>query len=770
MFDDRFFQAETVSVETPDDPEGLKFSKMQGFDAVSSCFEFTLTLSSADFNVKSEDLLGTPVTVRAGYKEHIRYFHGLVDKFRFAGLQEGWGLYELTLRPALWFLSKTTDNRIFQAKSVVEIVEEVLGEQSELIFETRLNKTYDPRDYCVQYGESDLDFIQRLLEHEGIYYFHEFSEGEHKLILVDDITTLEPVEGFSTIEYETVAFTGEVDPLVITQWDRTDSVVPGSFVQTDYDFVKPSADLTAKDELPVGHAQDDKEQYEYPGTYMEHQRGKDLSTVRLHEGLAPSQVIIAYSSARLPWSGSRFKLYNHPRDAENEEYCILRVDYDLLSTDYVAVDKNHENTKTDPGFKAVYHLIPGDTDYRPPRATPKSFMTGPQTAVVVGPGGEEIHTDEYSRVKVQFHWDRLGGNDENSSCWVRVSSVWAGSGWGFIQIPRIGQEVIVDFLEGDPDQPIITGRVYNAEQMPPYSLPDNATQSGWKSNSSKGGGGWNEMRFEDKKGSEEVYFQAEKDHNELVKNNETRTIGNDWVEDVGHNATQSVGNNRSESVGVDKDTTVGSNRVVRIGADDTETVGANRSLTVAVDETINIGSNSSETIGMNHTQKVGLVQTIVVGAARSDKVGLAESRAIGASQTLTVGMKRNVRVGSSQARHVGSDDSFNVGGKQSTTIGKEHAITVGTEQDFTVGGMQTFMVSDNMFHYTEKDGVFKADKNVTIEAKDQITLKCGKASIIMKKNGDIEIEGKDVTIKGSGKINNKASGDIIMKGSKIKQN
>lgn len=766
MFDDRNFEVTTEGVDTPDDPLGLRFARMTGFDAISDCFSFQLVLQSSDFNVSSEDLLGTPVTVRAGEKDDIRFFHGLVDQFRFAGLHDGWGQYELTLRPSLWFLSKTTDNRIFQAKSVVEIIEEVLGEQSGLVFETRLNESYDPRDYCVQYGESDLDFIQRLMEFEGIYYFHEFDDGEHKLVLVDDIATLEPVANWDLIDFENDASKLIDDPQFITHWDRVETVVPGAFAHTDYDFVKPSADLTAVDTLPVGHDQDDKEQYAYPGPYTEHAVGSALATVRLQEGLSPAQRIIANSTVRLPFSGCRFALGKYPREAENTEYCILRADYDLVSTDYSA----HTGQSANTGFAATYLLMPGDIQYRPPRITPKSVMSGPQTAVVVGPSGEEIHTDEYSRVKVQFHWDRLGANDENSSCWVRVSSVWAGSGWGFIQIPRIGQEVIVDFLEGDPDQPIITGRVYNAEQMPPYGLPDNATQSGWKSNSSLGGGGWNELRFEDKAGSEEVYFQAQKDHNELVKNNETRTIGNDWVEDVGNDATQSVGNNRSESVGVDKDTTVGSNRDVKIGSNDTENVGVNRSLTVGSDETISVGGSSSETIGVNHSQNVGVAQTIVVGGARSDKVGLAESRAIGGMQTMTVGKARNVRVGGSQTRYVQTDDTFEVKGAQKTTIHKEHSITVTKEQDFNVTGMQTFLVEDNMFHHTKKDGTFKGDKDVLVEAGDTLVLKCGKAAITLKKDGTIAIEGKDVTVNGSGKITVDASKDIKMKGSKIHQN
>lgn len=766
MFEDRHFQATTVSIDTPDDPDGLRFSKMVGFDAISSCYEFVVTLQSADFNVTADKLLGTAVTLRAGIENNERFFHGLVDTFRFAGLKDGWGLYELSLRPALWFLSKTLDNRIFQAVSVVDIIEEVLGGQPGLQFDLRLSGTYEPRDYCVQYGESDLAFIQRLMEHEGIYYFHEFADGSHTLVLADDITRLVVVGNMDEIEFEGDKLDWANDPQVITDWDRTDAVVPGGFVHTDYDFTKPSADLMAKDELPVGHEQDDKEQYAYPGYYSEHARGKNLATVRLQERLSPAQRIVAVSTARLPWSGGRFALTLYPRETENAEYCILRVDYEMQSKAYSSLISEDDT----PGFQATYQLMPGDIQYRPLRTTPKSLMSGPQTAVVVGPVGEEIYTDEYSRVKIQFHWDQDGSNDENSSCWVRVSSVWAGSGWGFIQIPRIGQEVIVDFLEGDPDQPIITGRVYNAEQMPPYGLPDNATQSGWKSNSSLGGGGWNEMRFEDKKGSEEVYFQAEKDHNELVKNNETRTVGNDWVEDVGHDGTQSIGNDRTESVGNNKSTSVGVDRTVSIGSNDTENVGAERSLSVGANETIKIGMSSSETIGLNHTQSVAAMQTISVGAARTDTVGAVETRSVGAAQNNKIGSTRSMNVGASQDHTIGTDDEWKIGGNQKVEIGKAQSVEIGEDGIYKIAGARSVSVAKSSKHVIGEDMEVEVGKTLSIKAEDSITLVCGDAKFQMKKDGTIVLEGKDISIKGSGKVVVNASKDITLKGKNINAN
>jgi type VI secretion system secreted protein VgrG len=302
-------------------------------------------------------------------------------------------------------------------------------------------------------------------------------------------------------------------------------------------------------------------------------------------------------------------------------------------------------------------------------------VQGSQTAVVVGPSGEEIWVDKHGRVKIQFHWDREGKKDENSSCWVRVSSTWAGKNWGFVQIPRIGQEVIVDFLEGDADRPIITGRVYNAERMP-YDLPGNQTQSGVKSRSSKGGSGenFNEIRFEDLKGSELLYLHAEKDKQVVVENDRTESVGND--------ESISIGNNRTEDVGKDESITIGENRTESVGKDESITIGGSRTESVSKNETIDIGEKRQETVG--------------------------------------------------------KDEDVSVGGDRSTSVGKSDELQVG--------------------------------KELLIGVADKIVLKTGDASITMKKNGDIDIKGKNIKVQGSGKVQIKASSDVNIKGSKVTNN
>lgn len=748
------------------------FARMEGSDEISLPFAYSLVISSKEMDLKAPDFLGTKavITVKG---ETPRHFHGLIADFAMTEIRDDLTFYTLTIRPWLWFLSLDYDNRIFQEKSVPDIIEEVFGAYSEAKYKLKLNGRYEKREYCVQYGESDLAFVQRLMEHEGIWYYFDHAEDGHTLVIVDANEAMEAGPESETLEYEPDSRVSFREGDFITHWVPKTQVRVGKFAQTDYDFEKPSLDLMVVSDAPLGHLQDASEVYHYPGRYVELSPGDRIAERRLLELQADQLRVQAKGTARQLCSGRKFTFKNFPREAENDDYFVVKASY-VMWDDELRAGQSRDGT----GYVVETELSPLRVPFRPARRTQKPRMQGPQTAVVVGPAGSEIFCDEYSRVKVHFHWDRLGKKNENSSCMVRVSAAWAGAGWGFIQIPRIGHEVIVDFLEGDPDQPIITGRVYNAQNTVPYGLPGNASQSGWKSWSTPSSGGFNELRFEDKAGAEEVFFQAQKDHVELVKNDETRTIGHDWVEDVGHDATQSVGHDRTESVANNKSVSVGNNRTVGIGVNDDETVGSNRSLTVGANETISVGANSTETIGANHSQTVAIAQTISVGAARADTVGAAEVRSVGASQTNTIGASRSVTVGSDQTHTIGSDDSWtvasnqtiSVGSDQSVSIGGGQTLSVGKDQANTIGGAQATKVAKDALHDIAGALGIKAGKTIIIEAADSIVLKTGSASIAMKKDGTINIEGKDITIKGSGKINVKASGNVTVKGAKILNN
>lgn len=767
-------------VQTPVGAELLTFTHLVGRDEISRCFAYTAGFVSTDANIDPLKMLGGPVSIE-GESDPKRWFSGIVSEFRLTGIEDRLAYYEAVIRPWLWFLGNTTDCRIFQNKSVVDIVKDVFKKYSTAEFDLRLQGSYPPREYCVQYDETDLDFVQRLLEHEGILYFFEHDDGKHTLVLADAMSKLKPAPGYEKVLYNFEGQGSRRDVEYITEWIPGSSVRPGAYAHTDYDFKKPGADLMAKSAQPFSHKLAAGENYRQPGAHLEVGRGDSLAGIRREEIQAVHQRIAAVGTVRGLYSGCTFKLDSFPREDQNQEYLVVSAEYRLFDPGYRAhADVDSEN------FKVILGVAPTAVAYRPPRITPRPIMRGPQTATVVGPSGEEIFTDKYARVKVQFHWDRVGKKDENSSCFVRVSQTWAGSGWGFIQIPRIGQEVIVDFIEGDPDLPIITGRVYNASQMPPYGLPGSATQSGWKSNSSLGGGGYNELMFEDKAGSELVNFQAQKDHHLLIKHDRTKLVQHDQSDRIDHDAKHSVGHNLDEDVGNNKTVKVGVDQTTNIGSNDTETVGANRSLTVMANETIHVVSNSTENIDANHSQTVGIVQTVTVGAARVDTVGAAEQRTVGGLQSNTIGATRSVSVGISQSHDIGTSDSWNIGAAQNINVGAAQNIKVGAAQssdigaarsakikadDGTdVGGAYLLKVAKASSVDVGEDSSIKVGKKLMIDAGDEITLQCGDASIILKKDGTINISGKNILIKGSGKINVKADGDTKIEGSTVHNN
>ncbi|MER9306454.1 type VI secretion system tip protein VgrG [Mesorhizobium sp. M0293] len=767
-------------VKTPVGSELLTFTHLVGRDEISRCFAYTVGFVSTDADIDPLKMLGGPLSIE-GESDPKRWFSGIVSEFRLTRLEDRLAYYEAVIRPWLWFLGNTTDCRIFQNKSVVDIVKDIFKKYGIAEFDLRLQGAYPPREYCVQYDETDLDFVQRLLEHEGILYFFEHDDGKHTLVLADAMSKLKPAPGYEKVLYNFEGQGSRRDVEYITEWIPGSSVRPGAYAHTDYDFTKPGADLMAKSAQPFSHKEAAGENYRQPGAHLETGRGDSLAAIRREEIQAVHQRIAAVGTVRGLYSGCTFKLDSFPREDQNQEYLVVSAEYRLFDPGYRAhADVESEN------FKVILGLAPTALPYRPPRITPRPIMRGPQTATVVGPSGEEIFTDKYARVKVQFHWDRLGKKDQNSSCFVRVSQTWAGSGWGFIQIPRIGQEVIVDFIEGDPDLPIITGRVYNASQMPPYGLPGSATQSGWKSDSSKGGGGYNELMFEDKAGSELVNFQAQKDHHLLIKHDRTKLVQHDQSDRIDHDAKHSVGHNLDEDVGNNKTVKVGVDQTTNIGSNDTETVGANRSLTVMANETIHVVSNSTENIDANHSQTVGIVQTVTVGAARVDSVGAAETRTVGGPQTNTIGATRSVSVGSSQSHSVGTSDSWEIGAAQNVQIGADQNIKVGAAQNFEigaarsgkigaddsteVGGGRALKIAKKSEVDIGEDGVINVGKKLLVNAKDELSLICGDASITLKKDGTIAIVGKDITIKGSGDITVKASGDVKVKGSNIHNN
>jgi len=460
-----------------------------------------------------------------------------------------------------------------------------------------LHGTHPSREYCVQYRESDLDFISRLMEEEGIYYYFEHAENTHVLVMTDHASVHPPVTGSGVLPYQP-RNAGRLTAEHLFAFHYRERLRPGTATLRDYNFKRPAQDLEGRHQ---GDSVAGLEVYDYPGSYETAAFGQTLARIRLQELRTPAQTAAGESTCHNLLPGQFFTLAGHLRYTLNQRYLLTEV----RTTG--AQPQALEETAAGGGseFSNTFACIPWRVPYRPPRVTPRPRVQGSQTAIVVGPAGEEIYTDEHGRVKVQFHWDRVGRRDEHSSCWIRVSQAWAGPAWGSMVIPRIGQEVIVDFLEGDPDRPIITGRVYHGTNRAPYPLPANKTRSTLKSNSSKGGGGSNELRFEDAKGAEQLYIHAQKDQDNVVENNETTKVGVDRTETVGKNETITIGANRTE--------TVGANERISIGANKTESIAIAKALTIGAGYQVSVGAGMNTSVGLVQGEQVGLAKNVMVG-------------------------------------------------------------------------------------------------------------------------------------------------------------
>jgi type VI secretion system secreted protein VgrG len=512
----------------------LVVSNVSGEEEMGRLFEFNLELLSLNSDIAFSDIVGQRVTVVLDLDEGERHFDGYVTEFQYTGGSERFSNYQATVKPWLWFLTRTTDCRIFQEETVPDIIKSVFRDNGMSDFDDRLKGSYREWAYCVQYRETDFNFVSRLMEQEGIYYFFEHEEGKHTMVLADDLSAHEPYPDHEKVPYFPPS--GEMSVQTkdhIEYWTVIQAIQPGKYATADYDFEKPKVDMLSRNnkDRDYDYPIPDPEIFDYPGEYTEVSHGDIYSEIRLHELQSMHQRVRAGGPVRTIAPGYLFTLEDHPRSGEDGEYLAVSVSHDMNAGQYISA----KGGAAEELYRCQMEVIDQGERFLAARTTPKPFIQGCQTAVVVGPSGEEIHTDKYGRVKVQFHWDRYGSKDENSSCWVRVSQAWAGKGWGSMHIPRIGQEVIVSFLEGDPDRPIITGRVYNAEEVVPYTLEANKTQSGIKSRSTKDGSpaNFNEIRMEDKKGSEELYLQAEKNMNVLVKNKETRRVGNTSTVNIG---------------------------------------------------------------------------------------------------------------------------------------------------------------------------------------------------------------------------------------------
>ena len=682
------------------------------------------------------------MTVTLNLVSGTRYFNGIVRRISQSGYAPGMDgpqtflRYRAELVPKFWLLTRNSQSRIFQQQAVPDILKTVL---SSLDVSYQLQGTYQPRDYCVQYRETDFDFACRLMEDEGIFYFFTHANGSHQMVVSDTPTSHPTVPGPASVNFDPVVGGQKPDDRVL-HWEKSQQVRTGNVRLWDYRFEMTDKNLEATAKIQASAAAgtvthtltagggDQFEFYDYPGGYAERFDGEDSSGadassalqkvfddntrtagVRIAQEAAQALEVTGEGNCRHFTSGHKFTLAAHFN--ANGDYILSRVTH---SASILGAYSNPESSSF--AYRNQFNCIPSALPFHPQRTTRRPVVEGSQTAVVVGPSGEEIFTDQYGRIKVQFHWDRVGTNDASSSCWLRVATLWAGKQWGSVHIPRIGQEVVVDFLEGDPNQPIVVGSVYNATEMPPYTLPDNMTQSGLKSRSTPQGStdNFNELRFEDKKGSELVYVQAEKDFTRLVKNNDQLTVQADQTIEVDKNRTTTI------KQGDDQYTLEQGNRTQTLQqGNDTYTLSkGDRS------QTLSQGNDTLELTQGNRTE------TLKQG---DDSLTLSQGNKI---ITLSNGDLTTDVANGNRTATVKSNDTLTVEGSQTETVTSDAGLTVKS-------GNRTVTASQGDITIEASAG------NVTIQAGSSITLKVGSNSVTINQQG-ITVNGMQVAVKGTG--------------------
>lgn len=781
----------------------LMFWTIVGQESLSRPAQYELSVLSTNEKIDAKDVLGYAFDVVVefqdeGQAKHERHCQGHAVRFMRRGHVGRYFEYRITLRSWYWLLTKRINSRILQDKKVLEIFDAVVEDSPIKRFKkTKADKvigTHEPRRYSVQHQESDYNYLSRLMEDEGIYYWFDAHEAPGTMYMADasDVAHKKlPVE--ATLNYIPFGST-EARFNEISWWIDSRRLNTGKYASRDSDFKAVKKKLSADKGDPDTHELADLEAFEFPGGYLRADDTEDAAKLRMEELAARRRVNWAITTWPDAAVGRTFTFHGHPMGESDTDYLVAGCAFILTHPGYEGLDANAGNVQRngrvlqemlgdDPinaDWPDAVHdilygtpdliapmrgsgtflltLLPADALFRPPRLTPRTTMPGPQSAIVVGPAGEEIHADEFGRVKVHFHWDRYDESNEKSTCWVRVSQPWAGKGWGGYFIPRIGQEVIVDFLNGDPDRPIIIGRVYNDDQPIPF---DSHTQSGFRTRSTPKGSAanCNEFRFDDKKGSEQVYLHAEKNQDISVENDETHSVGHDRTKTIDHDETTHVKHDRTETVDNNETITIGVDRTEKVGSNEKITIGVDRTESVGSNETITIGANRTETVGSNETISIGSNRTITVGANETATVAVQRTHTVGANETITVGAAQEVTVGAAQAITVGANQSTNVGADCSLSVGSNLSTDVGADESRKVGGGRQSDIA--------KDDAVKVGKNLKVDAGDSISLVTGSASITMKKDGTITIKGKDITIEGSGKINVKASSDVVVKGSKI---
>ena len=588
-----------ISITTPLGDDVLLLAGFSGHEAISQIFRFHLDLLTESPSIDFTHIIGQNVTISVTQQDDSkRYFNGLVSRFVQSGKDTTFTHYQMEVVPWTWMLTRNANCRIFHNKAVGDIIQQIFSDRGFTDFKLNLSGTYSPLEYCVQYRETDFNFISRLMEQNGIFYFFQHEESKHTMVIADSSSAHEPCPGQASAAMNLVGGGLDAGDL-IDAWTIGQELRSGKHTLTDYNFTTPSTSLLASEPTIVSVGGNDSfEIFDYPGEYGTRGDGTSFAKLRMQEEEAIHLIAHGSGSCRAFTTGYKFDLQDHYQSSMNTTYVLTEIQH------MASVAGNYTGSATQDTYSNHFSCIPATVPFRPVRRTPKPFVQGLQTAVVVNQNpdtgsaesSEEIWVDKYGRVVVQFPWDR----EQNCSCWVRVSQDWAGQGWGAITIPRVGQEVLVSFLEGDPDRPIITGRVYNANNMPPYTLPDYQTRSTFMTRSSKGGSAstYNELRFEDKSGSEQVFLRSQFDQDNYVKNDSREWIGN--------NRSLIVTKDQMESVGGDRHEQVTGKHIEKIGGDSNSNITGNLNQKVGENLSIQVGQNLYEKSGQNYAHQAGM--------------------------------------------------------------------------------------------------------------------------------------------------------------------
>lgn len=692
------------------DKDALVLLRFDGTDQLNELYQYRVEALSARSDLDFDAIIGTHATVEIDGREGVQHFDGIVTQARWVGPGENGHRYDLTLRPWFWLASHRRNQRIFHDKTVVEILTELLADYASLgdpALELQLSQEYSKLEYTVQYRESDLDFARRQMERHGISFYFKHMMGSHSLVLTDDVLAHEligdrkfkPYDGHHQAENEH-----------FWDWAPERNLTTGAIRLTDYNFKKPNQAMEAYRVGDAAYAQGKIESFDYPGDYPTQDIGKIVAGLRNQQERGADRRNRAMGDCVSLQSGKRVTLSGEDVPGTGETYLCLTASHHFVSEAYGSGGMSSDGY----AYTGAYTLMPDTAPMSPPRRTAIPVVNGPQTAMVVGEG--EIDCDEYGRILVRFHWDIAGAH----SMRCRVSQNWAGAGWGGMVIPRIGMEVLVEFLEGDPDKPVVVGNVFNGRNNAPYPLPANKTKAVWRSKTHQGEG-FNEISFEDEKDREEVFMHAQKDHNTVIENDESHLIKHDRAKTVGNDQAETIGNDKTITVGNDHTESIGVNKVLNVGSNHTESIGTDMALSV--------GNNRSVNIGVDHSSTVGAAETISVGTNQSVTVGADHSLGVTGAQSITVGAERSLAVTGA--------DTTTVGGAQSVAVTGERSVSA---------ALQSLTAEGDFSIVAQGGGVMiKAATSIILDAPN-IVLKANGSNFISISAGTVVVEGGETYI------------------------